>query len=176
LLEEKTRELTRMDLKEQSAKREKKIAVEESKMKRKQAVVDRVGASLSAAVNTASGIMKAVETFWVTGGMPWAGIIGGLGAVQQAAIWSAPLPEVISAANGGSMVTDGLTPLIVGDNPSGRERVTVEPMGFDGSPVRPELAGNNLMVNGDIVITDARSPEKFARDLKKYVQTHGEIA
>ena len=72
---------------ENSAKEKRKIA-------RQKAISERAQASLSVIVNTASAIMQAVAISPLTGGMPWAGIIGALGAVQLGTILSAPLPAL----------------------------------------------------------------------------------
>ena len=45
------------------------------------------------AMNTAMGIMNAVSAFWWTGGMPWAAIIGAMGAAQIAMVLSQKPPE-----------------------------------------------------------------------------------
>jgi len=51
-------------------------------------------------------------------------------------------------AQGGQFITEGAEAIVVGDNPSGRERVTVEPLGgdpgFSGSSVNINFSGNVL--------------------------------
>ena len=56
------------------------------------------------------GIMKAVATFWMTGGLPWSAIITGLGVAQGIAAVAKPLPEIIPMAKGGfTGTTPGVT-------------------------------------------------------------------
>ena len=76
---------------------------------------------MSAAVAT----MKAIAAFPLTFGQPWVSIIQGLAAVQTGLIVS----QTPSFATGGDCVTDGPQMVMVGDNPGGRERVQVTPIG-----------------------------------------------
>tara|TARA_R110002020_G_scaffold159525_5_gene343422 strand:- start:2126 stop:3037 length:912 start_codon:yes stop_codon:yes gene_type:complete len=75
------------------------------KLARKQAVRERILRVAEIIMSTASGIMNAVSTFWMTGGMPWAGIVAGLGAMQIGTVLSTPLP---SLASGGVAFGDSL--------------------------------------------------------------------
>lgn len=69
------------------------IDKKQKEMAIKQAKRDKVKGLLDVGINTAVGIMKAVSASPLTGGMPWTAIIGALGAIEAAAIMSAPLPE-----------------------------------------------------------------------------------
>jgi len=75
------------------------------KLARKQAVRERILRVAEIIMSTAAGIMNAVSTFWITGGMPWAGIVAGLGAMQIGTVLSTPLP---SLAAGGVAFGDSL--------------------------------------------------------------------
>jgi hypothetical protein len=110
--------------------------------KKAQKVID-IGQAIS---NTAVAIMKTLAQF---GGTPLgyvqAGSVGVLGAAQVA--------KISQAAGGGEFVTNGKTLLMVGDNPSGHERVTVEPIGAKGktivrSPNLVQMAGGGTLTAG----------------------------
>lgn len=58
----------------------------------KRAKMERTGALLSIATNTAIGVMKAVAASPLTGGLPWSAIIGGMGLLQAAMVLKNPLP------------------------------------------------------------------------------------
>lgn len=81
----------------QKEKLEADQAKEEAKIKREQAVRDRFAALFSIAMNTAMGIMNAINaappTSILSGGLPWSAIIGGIGAIQTAAVLATPLPK-----------------------------------------------------------------------------------
>lgn len=69
-----------------------------NKLAREQAIVQKVTSLFQIAADTARGIMSAIATFWLTGGQPWATIIGIAGGLQAAAVLATPLPK---AASGG---------------------------------------------------------------------------
>jgi len=103
------------ELAKNTATIEENAAKKQRKLARKQAVSDKAAAALSIIVNTATAVMKMVAAFPVSGGMPWSGIVAGLGAVQLGQVLSAPLPAL---AQGG--LAYGETTAIVGDNPNAR--------------------------------------------------------
>jgi hypothetical protein len=74
--------------------------------------------------------------------MPWKAVKH---AAASAALFAAA-GAVMSLAQGGEFVTNGPQMIMVGDNPSGRERVSVEPMGGGGSDDQPLVA--NIYVGG----------------------------
>ncbi len=90
-----------------------------------QAKADKAAAIVGAIVNTALGITKAIAQTGVLAPL-FTAIVAAAGAAQIAAIVATPIP---SFATGGDFVTHGPQAILVGDNPSGRERVTVEPLG-----------------------------------------------
>jgi hypothetical protein len=69
------------------------LAKKQAEIEYKQAKRERTAALFGIASNTALGIMKAVASFPLTGGMPWAGIIAAMGALQAGLVLSAPLPD-----------------------------------------------------------------------------------
>ena len=77
----------------QTAQQEKQIQAEIRRMKREQAIADRVASVLRVAGNTAVAITKAVSESPKTGGLPWSAIAAAIGAVQTAAIFAQPLPQ-----------------------------------------------------------------------------------
>ncbi len=87
-------------------------------------------ALLSIGVNTAAAIVSALVS--IPPNVPLSIAMGIVGAAQLAAAASVPIP---SLATGGQFITDGPTMVgnnVVGDNASGQERVTVEPLGGGG--------------------------------------------
>ena len=62
-------------------------------------------------------------------GIALSALAGATGAIQLAAVQAAPIP---SLATGGSFVANEPTLIEVGDNASGQEKVTVEPLGGSG--------------------------------------------
>lgn len=58
----------------------------------KRAKNERISALFSIATSTAIGVMKSVAASPLTGGMPWAAIIGGLGLLQAGLVIATPLP------------------------------------------------------------------------------------
>lgn len=141
------------DIEEDSAKKQRKIA-------RQKAISDRAQASLGIIVNTATAIMKAVAMSPLTGGMPWAGIIGGLGAVQLATTLSAPLPAL---AQGGLAFGESLA--LVGDNRNARmDPEVIAPL----SKLENMMGGGSMEVYGiirgeDIVLSTQRTNKRLNR-------------
>lgn len=68
------------------------IEKKRAELEYKKARNERIGALFGIASNTALGIMKAVAASPHTAGMPWAGIIAGMGALQAAMVLSSPMP------------------------------------------------------------------------------------
>jgi len=62
--------------------------------------------------------------------------------------------NVNAAAGGGTFYTKGPTMLLVGDNPSGRERVTVEPIGSRGKTTINRNSNLVKMAGGGTLMTD----------------------
>jgi hypothetical protein len=87
-----------------------KLAKEQAKIKRKQAIQDKVKSIFDIAIQTAVGISKAVAAFPITGGMPWSAIVAAMGAVQLAAVMAQPLPKAARGMliKGGSHATGGV--------------------------------------------------------------------
>ena len=69
------------------------LARKKAEIEYRQAKRERTAALMGIISNTALGIMKAVSTFWMTGGLPWSVIIGAMGAAQAALVLSKPLPD-----------------------------------------------------------------------------------
>ena len=70
-----------------------------------------------------------------------------------------------SFAEGGQFITDGAQAIIVGDNPSGRERVTVEPMGGD----QGFSAGNSVTVNISAPLVDETVRDSIMPAIQKAI-------
>jgi TP901 family phage tail tape measure protein len=128
LAAEKQRELDRMKLEDQAAKRDKQIKRDEAIANRKMAVAKRIGAGFSIVADTAVAVAKAIAASPLTFGAPWSGFAIGAGALGLADLIAEPLPPIPALAKGGSFTTNGPMLALLGDNPSGRENVNVEPL------------------------------------------------
>ncbi len=65
---------------------------EQAEMEYKKAKRDRIASVFQIVTNTGIGIMKSVAEFPQTLGMPWSGIIAGMGALQTELVLKTPLP------------------------------------------------------------------------------------
>jgi len=72
---------------------DKNLEKEQKKIARQQAIREKAMSMFQIAVDTATGIMKAVAASPLTGGLPWSAIVGAMGAVQLAAVAAQPLPK-----------------------------------------------------------------------------------
>lgn len=77
----------------QTAQQEKQIQAEMRRLKREQAIADRIASVLRVVENTAGGVSRAMHDYkWPFSLIP-AGIVAGIGAAQVAAIFAQPLPQ-----------------------------------------------------------------------------------
>lgn len=91
---------------------DKNLEKEQKKIARQQAIREKAMSMFQIAINTATGIMKAVAASPLTGGLPWSAIVGAMGAVQLATVAAQPLPKAArgrkikgkSHAQGGELV------------------------------------------------------------------------
>lgn len=129
------------------------------------AVAFKALASAEAAINSYLAFTKALAS------APWpfniaaaSGVLAA-GLAQQIKINATPMPKY---AQGGDFITSGPQAIMVGDNATGRERVSVEPLGADSSGNRTlvipiTLNGRELgraitkMSKDGTIITSARS-------------------
>ncbi|WP_299011993.1 phage tail tape measure protein [uncultured Polaribacter sp.] len=86
---------------EEIEKLDTELAKKQAEIEYKQAKRERTAALFSIGANTALGIMKAVASSPWTGGMPWAAIIGAMGALQAGLVLAAPLPDKSGFFQGG---------------------------------------------------------------------------
>jgi hypothetical protein len=111
-------------------------------------------ASAAAFINTAQGVTGALANsapppvgLGPVGSLIAAGTIGAAGLAQIA--------KINAAAGGGDFVTNKPTLLLVGDNPGGRERVTVEPLSGKGKTKIYPGSGMVAMAGGGTLTTGA---------------------
>lgn len=76
-----------------------KFDEQDKKLRIKQAQAERTAALIQIAIDTALGIVKAVAASPLTGGMPFAAIVAGIGAAQAAFVASQPLPQFFRGKN-----------------------------------------------------------------------------
>jgi primosomal protein N' len=139
-------------------KTQRKIAQEQRQAAKRQKALS----IFQSITNTAVAVTKALAQ---SANPILAGIIGAFGAAQTALIAAQPIPEF---ATGGSFETSGPQLIQVGDNPGGRERVTVEPTSSSiggGQPIHVTVTmGRKVLIDtvkqasrsGELLI-DARS-------------------
>ena len=109
--------------------------------------------------SAAKSAVKAYE--WAAGwGGPLAGAIAGAVAFTAATALAAKVEEF---ATGGDFVTNGPQLIMVGDNPSGRERVQVTPLGGDPNINGPQGGGVTLNFNNPIMTDDLVESEIIPR-------------
>ena len=100
--------------------------------------------------SAAKAAVKAYE--WGAGwGGPIAGAIAGAVAFTAATALAAKVQEF---ATGGDFVTSGPQLIMVGDNPSGQERVQVTPLGGDPNINGPQGGGITLNISNPIMTED----------------------
>ena len=100
--------------------------------------------------SAAKAAVKAYE--W---GSAWGGPIAGAiaGAIAFAAA-GALAGKVEEFATGGDFVTSGPQLMMVGDNPSGRERVQITPLGGDPNLNGPQGGGITLNISGNVMTNE----------------------
>lgn len=129
--------------------------------------VRKAAAIAQIAIDTATAIQKGYADLGPVGGTIAAVILGALGATQAALVASEPPPARPAFATGGTFMTDGPQTITVGDNPGGRERVSIEPVGSSGGGNGPmtvivDLDGRTIAtstvdyVNNGVVRLEAR--------------------
>ena len=69
------------------------LAKKQAEIARKQAIREKAIKVFEIGMNIASGIMKAVASSPLTGGLPFSAIVAGIGAVQLGAVLAEPLPK-----------------------------------------------------------------------------------
>jgi hypothetical protein len=127
-----------------------------------QAIAQKAFALFQATLNVPSAILTALAQ----GGPALAAIAGITAVLQLAAIASAPIPKF---ARGGSFETDGPQYIQVGDNASGRERVTVEPAedGYSNMMHVTVYLGPHLLYDA---ITEASKNGKILIDQRNVIK------
>jgi len=137
---------------------------EDEKAKRKQAKrikslmkFEKAANIASAIIDTAAAVAKTLPN------IPLSIAVGVAGAIQVAKIASTPIPSIadISAPHGADFTTDGQQTLTVGDNPSGRERVTV-------TPEEDDIQGGGNIYYIDNITVVANNPEEFGEQMKEF--------
>jgi len=101
---------------------------------------------LSVGIDTASAIIGMLADPGGIPGIVLSALAGATGAAQLGAVLAAPIPAL---AQGGSFVTNGPMPVMVGDNIGGQERVTVEPVSSRGANVDYGGGGGTYILSID---------------------------
>ena len=100
-----------------------------------------------------------------------------LGAIAAAAALSLGMKwagKIAGFAKGGDFVTDGPQMIMVGDNPSGRERVQVTPLGGDPNVNGPQGANITLNLTGNVMTQDFVEGE-LLESIKEGLRVGGDI-
>tara|TARA_R100000152_G_C6782207_1_gene219012 strand:+ start:6308 stop:8170 length:1863 start_codon:yes stop_codon:yes gene_type:complete len=87
-------------------------------------------------------------------GQPFAHALGVAAALAATAAGLARVQQIRRAATGADYITDGPEIIMVGDNPSGRERVQVTPLGGDPNIDGPQGGGITLNISGNVLTDD----------------------
>jgi len=128
---------------------------EEGSALQKAAALTNVGISLGTAIGNITATSTAptpdnLATGGISGFIKYATflgqVLGSIGAARQAIGGM--------AAGGGSFYTKGPTLMLVGDNPNGREKVTVEPIGSRGKTFVNKNSNLVAMAGGGTLFTD----------------------
>ena len=121
--------------------------------------------------NTGIANAKAVAASPLTAGLPWVAIntiAAGIAIGSTIANAITSVGEITKAAGGGNFLTKGPTLLMVGDNPGGVERVTVEPLSGRGKTVvgsgMIKMAGGGTLTTGGITGNEVRTASALAQN------------
>lgn len=120
--------------------------------------LDRATAISQIISNTGIANAKAVAASPLTFGQPFVGINTVSAALSVATIVAQAVKsigEVNAAAGGGKFMTKGPTMLLVGDNPGGVERVTVEPISGRGQTKVSKNGNLVAMAGGGVLETQS---------------------
>ena len=82
--------------------------------------------------------------------------------------------NLASFATGGDFVTDGKQLIMVGDNPSGRERVQITPLGGDPNLYGPQGGGITLNISGN-VLTEEFTENTIIPQIKEGLRLGGDL-
>lgn len=89
---------------------------------------------------------------------------GGIDSMSGDKLYNAAASRGFKFAQGGDFITNGPMPIIVGDNPSGRERVTVTPLGNSGGGNKNVNITNNF-INTQVDASQLTSQLNFRLNL-----------
>jgi len=98
--------------------KQKQMEAEQAQANRRRAIFEKAMAATQVGIDTARAVMKAVAVSPLTGGLPFSAIVGGIGAIQLAAVLSKPIPayaEGTDNAPGGLAVINELGREIIED-------------------------------------------------------------
>ena len=115
-----------------------------AKLQMLQALIDAYSAANSALASPPKGY----------GATPVGFAVAGLALAQGIAHAGAINTNMQRMAEGGSFITNGAMPIMVGDNPSGRERVEVTPLDAVGNPTAGGGGGVNVTFTGNVMSED----------------------
>ena len=114
-------------------------------IKEKQWKADKAAALTSVAINTAEAIVGFLANPGGIAGIALSTAAGVLGGVQAGVIASQPMPAF---ATGGEFITNGPQAILVGDNPGGKERVSITPES-SANVNGPSSGGGVIIINLD---------------------------
>ena len=144
------------DLSKEYIKR-KRISKETIKLTKESAI--QMGLNTDTALGAARNIIKANFSEMMAGLLAteigtkgFFGVLtAGIGAGIASQLFNSLVP---SFATGGDFVTSGKQSIMVGDNPSGRERVQVTPLGGDPNYGNPSGSAITVNVSGNVMTQD----------------------
>jgi len=130
---------------EQETKKQKALRIL-GDLSRNEGIAEARISQLTAVINTSEAITK----FLAKGKWGQAALAGIMGAKEVATIES----TISRFATGADYITSGPEMIMVGDNPSGQERVQVTPLGGDPNINGPQGGGMTINIQGSVIGTE----------------------
>ena len=140
------------DIADKKTKLEQKTAIEQAKIKRKQAVIEKVSGTAGVGIDTAKAVSKSIAFSPETFGLPWSAFAIAQGIAQEIVIASKPLPEIPSFKKGTADAPGGLSILHGGELielPTGKKYLT---LGGVDKPISSLLPKHSKVTPNDLVM------------------------
>ena len=150
LISQEQFEQGKIDIERQSDSKIRELKIKQFKAKKKASIIESI-------INTALGISAQASLVFPLNVIAGA-LVAATGAAQTAAIAAQPIPAF---QTGGEFTTNGPQLIQVGDNPSGRERVTIEP---EGGSVTNNTSNDNRNIN---ISVESNNGIELVNDLKR---------
>ena len=114
------------------------------------------------------GVAGLISSILRTFPFPLSAILAAGAGATASSLFDRGLSQIPQFAEGGDFVTNGRQLIMVGDNPSGKERVQITPLGGDPAPNAPS-AGVTVNVSGNVLSQDFVEGE-LAENIKEAIR------